>query len=94
MKWFAAAGHINGGVSGTLRAEATDDQSAENLRDVVRGVLALGRLQAQADPKMNAFAQSLQLTGTGTNVSLSFELPADVVDMAVEHAHEAAGNRH
>ena len=38
----------NGGLSGTLRAEARDDQSAENLRDVVRGLLALARMQAQA----------------------------------------------
>jgi hypothetical protein len=90
VKWFAAAGHINGGVSGTFRAEARDDQAAENLRDVVRGVLALGRLQAQADPRMNAFAQSLELSGTGKTVSLSFQVPAELVDMAVDHAQTVA----
>ena len=51
VKWFAAAGHVDGGVSGNLRAEARDDQAAENLRDVVRGFLALARMQAQADPR-------------------------------------------
>ena len=86
VKWFAAAGHINGGLSGTLRAEARDDQSAENLRDVVRGVLALGRLQAQSDPRLSAVAQSLQLTGTGKTVSLSFTVPAELLDMAMSHA--------
>jgi hypothetical protein len=90
VKWFAVAGHINGGVSGTFRAEARDEQAGENLRDVVRGVLALGRLQAQADPRMNAFAQSLNLTGTGKTVSLSFTVPAELVDMAVDHAQVAA----
>src|SRR5262245_44973713 len=29
VKWFAAAGHINGGVSVQLRAEALDDQAGE-----------------------------------------------------------------
>jgi hypothetical protein len=90
VKWFAAAGHINGGLSATLRAEARDDQSAENLRDVVRGVLALGRLQAQNDPRVNAFVQTVQLTGTGKTVSLSFAVPAELLDMAVAHAQGAA----
>ena len=39
VKWFAVAGHINGGVSAQLRAEASDDQAAENLRGVLNGVL-------------------------------------------------------
>jgi hypothetical protein len=81
VKWFAAAGHINGGISGTLRAEARDDQSAENLRDVVRGFLALGRMQAQADPKVGAVLQSLQLSGNGKTVQLSFSVPSEVIDM-------------
>jgi hypothetical protein len=81
VKWFAAAGHINGGISGTLRAEARDELSAENLRDVVRGFLALGRMQAQADPKVAAMLQSLQLTGTGRTVQLSFAVPSEVLDM-------------
>ena len=94
VKWFAAAGHINGGLSGTIRAEARDDQSAENLRDVVRGVLALGRLQAQSDPRLNAAVQSLELTGTGKTVSLSFTVPAELLDMAVAHAQGGAQQPH
>jgi hypothetical protein len=86
VKWFAAAAHINGGLSGMVRAEARDDQAAENLRDVVRGVLALGRLQAQNNPKLTALADSLQLAGTGKTVSLSFTVPAELLDMAVSHA--------
>jgi hypothetical protein len=86
VKWFAAAAHVNGGLSGMVRAEARDDQAAENLRDVVRGVLALGRLQAQSDPKFNAVVQSLELSGTGKTVSLSFSVPAELIDMAMSHA--------
>ena len=51
IKTFAVMTHIDGGVSGTLRAEARDDQSAENLRQVVQGFLALGRLQARTIPR-------------------------------------------
>jgi hypothetical protein len=92
VKWFAATGHVNGGIAGTLRAEARDEQSAENLRDVVRGLLALARLQGGADPKAAALVQSLQLSGSGTTVVLSFAVPAEVVELigraAQEHRQE------
>ena len=97
LKWFAAAGHVNGGLSGSLRAEARDDQSAENLRDVVRGFLGLARMQAQADPRTSALIESLQLTGTGKTVALAFTVPAELLQMipkAVEQkAAEAADSK-
>lgn len=83
VKWFAAAGHINGGVSALLRAEANDDQAAENLRDVVRGFLALGRLQSQGDPRIAAIASSMQLEGTGRTVQLTFAVPAEVIELVL-----------
>jgi hypothetical protein len=94
VKWFAAAAHINGGVSGMIRAEARDDQAAENLRDVIRGVLALGRLQAQNDPRLNAVAQSIELSGTGKTISLSFTVPAELLDLAMSHAQAAGPKPH
>jgi hypothetical protein len=81
LKYFAAAGHINGGVSGMVRAEALDDKSAEDLRQVVNGLLALARLQAQNDPKIEAISQSLQLSGTGKTVALSFTVPAELMQL-------------
>jgi hypothetical protein len=81
VKWFAAAGHINGGVSGMLRAEATDDQSAQRLRDVVRGFLALAQLQGQNDQRIASLASSMQLTGDGKTVALSFTLPAEILQL-------------
>jgi hypothetical protein len=81
VKWFAATGRVNGGVSGTVRAEARDDQAAENLRDVVRGFLALARLQAGSNQKYADLLQSLQLTGSGTTVAVSFQVPVEILDL-------------
>ncbi len=81
VKWFAAAGHVDGGISGSLRAEARDDQGAENLRDVVRGLLALARMQAGTDPRAAAVVESLQLSGSGKTVALSFSVPSEVIQM-------------
>jgi hypothetical protein len=81
VKWLAVAGHINGGVAGTIRAEARDDRSAEDLRAVVNGVLALARLQATSDPNTEAIVNSLHLSGRGTTVALEFRLPAELLQM-------------
>jgi len=62
VQWFAVSTHINGGVTGTLRAEASDDASAENLRDVVRGGMAMGRLMSGSDPRMEMLINSLQMS--------------------------------
>jgi hypothetical protein len=88
VKWFAATGHVNGGVSGTLRAEARDEAAADNLRDVVRGLLALARLQGGSDPRAAAVVQSLQLGGTGNTVILSFAVPAEVIDLLANAAKQ------
>jgi hypothetical protein len=81
VKTFAVMSHIDGGVAGTLRAEARDDQAAENLRQVVQGFLALGRMQSQADPKIAGLLNSLQLSGSGRTVALSFAVPSEVFEL-------------
>jgi hypothetical protein len=83
IKTFAAMTHIDGGITGRLRAETHDDESANNLRQVVQGLLALGRMTN--DPKATALMNSLQLTGTGKTVSLSFSVPSEVLDMIPQH---------
>ena len=80
INWFAATGRVNGGIHASLRAEARDDMAAENLRDVVRGGLALVKMQS-GDPKMAALANSIRLEGSGKTVSVSFTVPADLIDL-------------
>lgn len=79
VKWFAASGHINGGISGMLRAEANDEESAELLRRQVSGALAFGEMVAKSDPKVGALISSLQLSGTGKTVAVSFTVPAELL---------------
>jgi hypothetical protein len=81
INWFAASGHVNGGVRGLLRAEARDEAAAQNLRDVVRGFMALARLQSSAKPELTAMMNSLELGGDGKTVSLAFAVPSEVIDM-------------
>jgi hypothetical protein len=83
VKWFAAAGHINGGVSGIVRVEATDDEAAELLRRQVNGALAFGEMMSRSDPRAAMAIQAIQMSGTGKTVQLSFTVPSELLQMAL-----------
>jgi hypothetical protein len=87
VQWFTAAAHINGGVSAVIKAETKDDEAANNLRDVLRGFLALAKMQAGSKPELKAMVDSLQLAGDGKTVSLAFMVPSEVFD-ALESMHK------
>jgi hypothetical protein len=81
ISWFSAKGLINGGIEGLISAEARDDQAAQDLRQVIQGFVALGRMQAgQTHPEITDFINSLQLTGQGRTVTLGFSVPAAMLD--------------
>ncbi len=88
LSWFSAAGHLNGGITGTFKAEAKDDEAAKNLRDMMRGVVAMVRLQSDSKPEMRAFVDSLQLGGEGKTVAVGFSVPAEMFDV-LEKMHDA-----
>jgi hypothetical protein len=81
INWFSARGFIGTGVEGQLRVETRDEASAQNLQEVIRGFMALGRMQAGQHPAFAEFLNSVQLGGDGTTVSLSFSLPSEMIDV-------------
>jgi hypothetical protein len=80
LSWFSAAGHLNGGINGSFKAEAKDDEAAKNLRDMLRGVVAMVKLQAGDKPEMRSFVDSLQLGGEGRMVAVGFSVPTELLD--------------
>jgi hypothetical protein len=92
LSWFSAAGHLNGGVSGTIKAEAKDDEAAANLRDLLRGVVAMVKLQTSDNPGLKAMADSLQLGGEGRTVAVAFAVPSEVFDV-LEEMRQKSGTR-
>ena len=80
ITWFSVSGRVDSDIRGVVRADTRDDEAANNLRDVVRGFLALARLQAGTRPEVQMMMQSLQLGGTGKSVALSFSVPGAVFD--------------
>ena len=80
IQWFSASAQIDSGIRGIVRAETRDEEAGNALRDVVRGVMALVKLQVSSQPGLNTVVQSLELGGTGKTVTLGFEVPASVFD--------------
>jgi hypothetical protein len=79
VKTFSASSRIDGGLTGVLRAEARDDEAAKNLRDVVQGFLALAKMQTGTRPEFDGLLRSVQLSGTGKTVAISFEVPSEFI---------------
>jgi hypothetical protein len=90
VKWFAAAGHINGGVSGLVRVEANDDEAAELFRRQVNGALAFGEMVGRSDPRASAVLKTVQMSGSGKTVQLSFTVPGDLLQMVLPKAPAVA----
>ena len=80
ITWFSISSQVDSDIRGAVRADTRDDEAANNLRDVVRGFLALAKLQAGTKPEFQTLMQSLELGGSGKTVSLSFSIPGAVFD--------------
>jgi hypothetical protein len=76
ITWFSLSGRVNGGVLGEFRAETGDAEAARSLRELAQGLIAFGRLQVREHPALEGALHSLQLGGTGTTVTLGFDIPA------------------
>jgi hypothetical protein len=93
ITWFSATGSINDGINGTVRAETTSDEAAKNLRDVIQGFLALASLQAGSKPELKALVQSLEISGTGKTIALSFSVPGRLMDLMKPDAAKSGDSK-
>jgi hypothetical protein len=89
VTWFSVSGRVDSDIHGTVRADTRDEEAAGNLRDVVRGFLALAKLQAGNRPELQPLVQSLELGGTGKSVALTFSIPGAVIDAFGAHRESA-----
>ncbi len=90
ITWFTASGRVNGGLQAEVKAEAKDEQGANNLRDIIRGFVALAKMQAGNKAGMQAMMPDIQLAGDGKEVSISFAVTTEMLD-AFDAARTASG---
>jgi hypothetical protein len=80
ISWFSASGRVNGGLSAVVKAEAKDEQAADNLRDIVRGFVALAKMQTSGKPGIQKMLPDVQLSGDGKDVAISFAVTNEMLD--------------
>lgn len=94
ISWFAASGYVNGGFRGVMHAEARDEAAANDLRDVIRGFVALARMQTSQRAELADLMNSFELGGQGKTVSLGFAVPPEMIDaLGALHAGRPRGPR-
>ncbi len=86
---FAVSGRVTDGVSGSLSVEGRDEEAGQNLRDVLRGFLALATMQTNGRPELQTMLESLQLSGVGAFATLSFWIPSDALDLILSSSDES-----
>jgi hypothetical protein len=89
ITWFSASGRVNGGLHAVLKAQTNDEQSANNLRDIVRGFVALAKMQTGSKPEAQALWPNIELGGQGTEVSVSFSVSSALLDVLGDAAKKA-----
>jgi hypothetical protein len=91
VSWLSASATIDSGVRAKVYAEARDDDAANALRDVIRGIVAFARMQTAARPELQTFLQTLDLGGSGKTVTVAFDAPAEVIETLgsmLPHKHQ------
>jgi hypothetical protein len=81
VEWFSLGAKVDQTINGVVHAEARDDAAAKNLRDVINGGLAAGRMMGGKDSKFDTMINSVQVSGQGTDVSVAFTVPQEMLDM-------------
>jgi len=86
VQWFALSAGVDRAVTAKVRAEARDAKAADDLRGVVNGAISMARMMAGKDAKLSGLLDSIQATGTGTELEVTFTVSPDVIDlMAGQH---------
>jgi len=80
ITWFSASGRVNGGLQAVVKAEAKDEQAAESLRDIIRGFVALAKMQTSNKPNVQKMLPDVQLSGDGKEVAISFAVTNEMLD--------------
>ena len=80
IRWFALSADVDQALTGSIRAQAIDTAAADELRKVVSGAVAAAKLFAGANPAIASTLNSMQVSGQGSDVQLSFTLTPETLE--------------
>jgi hypothetical protein len=86
---FAVSGSLSSEISMIARGKASDPESAQKLADVVRGAIALGSLQQETPPELQAILDSVQIEVLENRVLISAAFPYETLRRLASHRRAA-----
>jgi hypothetical protein len=81
VEWVSLTADVHQAVSGRLTLETRDVQGADQLRALVSSTVNAAKVVLSRDARLGGLLNSVTTGGTGTRVELSFEVPAELLDM-------------
>ena len=72
------AGEADGNVYIDFGLTACSEQAAENIEQIAEGLIALGTLAGQKQPKLAELAENLKLSRKRSNIQVNFESDAEM----------------
>lgn len=90
LEWVSVSANIDQEVRGLIRAEARDDQSGEQLRSVLAGAISAAKMFGEQDARLAGALSSVQASGSGRSVELSFEVSPALLELFKGNAPGAA----
>jgi hypothetical protein len=90
LQSVVVTGDLEPMVSLAITGDATDEASAKNLADVVRGFVAIMSMQAGQRPEFKQLASAVSITTEASRVQVNARIPYDLIDaLAPKHATAA-----
>ena len=80
VKSVIVTGDLDPLVAVELTGEAVDNKAAQNLADMVRGLVALASLQASQKPELKDLASAVSVTTDATRVHVNVRVPYELID--------------
>lgn len=87
---FAVSGLVNGGVKGSIRADARDEEAGQNLHNVLQGFLALARMQSGSRPELHGMLDSFRVSIARSTVTLTFAVPPEILELLEPNRPDAS----
>jgi len=76
---FVLSGRLGESLFLVAKARSAEPAGAQNLAELVRGLLALGRLSASMGPELSNVLDTVRIDQADDRVAISLEAPFDVV---------------
>jgi hypothetical protein len=90
LQSLLVTGELEGAVSLNVTGEATDEASAKNLADLVRGFAAIVQLQASQKPEWKELGTAINVSTEANNVLLTGRFSYELLDSL--QPNRSAGN--